>query len=84
MSSPLTKIGITYTQVRQEERIFPVIPRSIEREICTKMLRNLGEKFGAKFPSATLGYSMLRISCLDDAFAEILELEASPVVGQHL
>jgi len=48
------------------------------------MLRNLGEKFGAKFPSATLGYSMLRTSCLDDAFAEILELEASPVVGQHL
>jgi len=59
---------------------------SIEHEICTKMLRNLSEKLGAKFPSTTLGYrySVVRISLLDDAFTEILELEASSVVGQQL
>jgi len=34
-SSPLTKFGITYTQVFQQEKIFPMIPRS-ERlgQIC--------------------------------------------------
>ena len=41
---------------------------SIEREICTKMLRNLSEKLAAKFPSATLGYSVARIPCFDDAY----------------
>ena len=49
-----------------------------------KMLRNLSEKLGAKFPSTTLGYSMLRIAHRDDTFAKILELEARSVVGQHL
>ena len=49
-----------------------------------KMLRNLSEKLGAKFPSTTLGYSMLRIAHRDDTFAKILELEARPVVGQPL
>jgi len=29
---------------------------SIEREICTKMLRNFGEKLGAKFPPTTLSW----------------------------
>ena len=48
------------------------------------MLRNLSEKRGAKFPSSTLGYSVLIISSLDNAFMEILELEASPVVGRQL
>jgi len=33
----------------------------IEREICTKMLRNLREKHRSKFPS-TLGYSMVKIA----------------------
>jgi len=57
---------------------------SIDPEICTKMLRNLSEKVRAKFPSTTLSYSVVRISCLNDAFSEILELEANPVVGQQL
>jgi len=48
------------------------------------MLRNLAEKLGAKFPLTTLGYSMVRIAHLDDAFSGILELEASPVEGQSL
>jgi len=39
---------------------------SIESEICMKMLRNLGEKLRAKFPSTTLCYSMVRIACLNE------------------
>jgi len=81
----LTKIDITYTQALQEETSFPIIPRSeTEPEICMKMLRNLIEKLGAKLPSTTLGYFMVRISHLDNAFSETLELEASPEKGQQL
>ena len=47
-----------------------------------EMLRNLSEKLGAKFPVTTLSYSMVKIACLDDAFSEIFELEASPEEGQ--
>ena len=57
---------------------------SMEPEICTKMLTNSSEKLEAKFSSTTLGYSMIRISRLDDAFSEILVLEASPVDGEQL
>ena len=57
---------------------------SNELEICTKMLGNLSEKLGAKFPSTTLGYSMVRSVLLDDAFSGIIGLEASPVEGQSL
>jgi len=49
-----------------------------------KMLRNLSEKLGAKFPSTTLGYSTVRIAHLDDAFSGMFELKASPVKGQSL
>ena len=52
---------------------------SIEHEMCTKILRNLSEKLGGKSASTTLGYSVVRISRLDDAFSGILEQEASPV-----
>ena len=57
---------------------------SIEPEICTKMLKNLSEKRGAKFPATTLSYSMVKIARLDDASSDIFELEASPVEGQSL
>jgi hypothetical protein len=57
---------------------------SIKREICTKVLRNLSANFGGKFPSTTIGHSVVRISCPNDAFSGILELEASPVEGQPL
>ena len=57
---------------------------STEPEICTKMLRNLSEKRGAKFPATTLSYSIVKIAHLDDAVSEIFELEASPVGGQSL
>jgi len=84
MLSGLAKIGITNTQKK-----FPMIPKSevivsiTEPEICTKMLRNLSELLGAKFPPTTLGYSMVKVPCLDDACSEILELKPSPE-GQQL
>ena len=56
----------------------------MEPKICTKMLRNLSENLGAKFPGTALGYSMVKIARLDYAFPEFLELEASPVEGQLL
>ena len=56
----------------------------MEPEICTKMLRNLSEKLGAKFPATTRGYSMAKITRLKNAFSEVFELEASPVEGQSL
>ena len=40
-------------------------------EICTKMLKKLGEKLRGKFPATTRGYSMVKIACLDDAFLGI-------------
>ena len=55
---------------------------AMEHEICTKMLRHLSEKLAAKFPATTPSYSMVKIALLDNAFLEILELEASPVEGQ--
>jgi len=57
---------------------------SVEPEICTKVLRNLSEKLRAKLLSITRGYSMVKIACLDDAFSEFFELEASQVEGQSL
>ena len=76
-SSLLAKIGIIYTQLLQEEKIFPMVPRSdrvigrMEPQICTKMLKKLSEKLRAKFPATTPGCSMLKITRLDDAFSEV-------------
>ena len=64
--------------VLQEEKMFPMIPESIDREICTKMLRNVNGKFGGIFALTTLGYSVFGIPRLDNVFPGILELEASP------
>jgi len=55
---------------------------SMEPEICKEMFRNLNEKLAAKFPAHS--YCMVKIACLDDAFSEIVELEASQVEGQSL
>ena len=49
----------------------------IEPEICTKMLKKLGEKLRAKFHMTTHGCPMVKIACLDDAFSELFELEVS-------
>ena len=37
-----------------------------------------------EFPLSTLGCSVVRIFCVDDAFLEILKLEASSEEGQQL
>ena len=44
---------------------------SMKPQICTKMLKKLSEKLGAKFPATTLGRSMLKIISLDYAFSEV-------------
>jgi len=46
----------------------------MEPEICTKMLRNLSEKLGAKFSATTCGYSRVKIAHLDDALSDFFEL----------
>jgi len=75
----LTKIGIIYAQLLQIRVI-----GSMEPEICTKMLKDLGEKLRAKLPATTCGYSMVKIARLDYAFSEVFQLGVSPVVGQSL
>ena len=84
MSLPLTKVGISYTETLQEVLEKMRVIGSIELETYTKILRNLSEKLGFRFPLTTLGYSMVRIACLDDPLSGILALEASPVEGQSL
>ena len=52
-SSPWSKIGITYTQVLQMEKVFPITPNqngSIERKIYAKMLINLRSKISLNLP----------------------------------
>jgi len=44
----------------------------------------LSEKLRAKLLAITRGYSMVKIACLDDAFSEFFELEASQVGAQSL
>ena len=57
---------------------------SMEPEICMNMLKKWSEKLRAKFLAATCGYSMVKITRLDDAFSECFKLEARPVEGQSL
>ena len=56
----------------------------MELEICTKMFWNFSKKLRGKFPLSTLCLSMASISCLVNAFSEILELKRSLVEGQQL
>ena len=48
------------------------------------ILKSLSVKMCSKCPSTALGYSMVRIARLDDAFPEIPVLETSPLEGQSL
>ena len=50
----------------------------MEPEICTKMLKQLSEKLGAKFLATTPGCSMLKIARLDDAFLEVFLTASKP------
>jgi len=43
----------------------------LEPEICTKMLKKLGEKLRAKFPATTPSWSMVKISHLNDSSLNI-------------
>ena len=54
----------------------------IESEICTKRLKKLSGKLGAKVPCITRGYFMVKIARLDDAFSSVFKLEANPIEGQ--
>ena len=70
--SPLSKIGIIYTQVLQEEKThFPVNPDQSDRlnaawDIHKKSL----EIWAAKFPATALTGSYSQ-NCLDDAFKNV-------------
>ena len=46
--------------------------------MCTKLLNKLGEKLGAKFPTTTRGYSMVKVARLDDAFSEVFKTGSKP------
>ena len=56
----------------------------METVICTKILRDLSETPGAKFPETTLSDSIVKVARLKDVFSDISELAASAVVGQSL
>ena len=49
---------------------------SMEPEICVKVLRNLSENLGPKFPDTSFDYFKVNFACLDDPFSEIFQLEA--------
>ena len=55
MSSPLTKIDKDLTSDTHIR-----MTGSMDPKICTKMLKNYGEKLGAKFPATTLHAIFLR------------------------
>ena len=55
----------------------------LELEICTETFQNCSEKLRGKFPLSTLCLS-LTISCLINAFSEILSLKRILVEGQQL
>ena len=52
----------------------------MEPEICTKMLKKLSEKLGAKFPATThgSGYSMVKFARLNGAFLEVFLTTSKP------
>jgi len=43
----------------------------MEPEICTKMLKKLSEKPGAKFPATTPGCSIVKFARLKNAFVKV-------------
>ena len=71
-----------YSQLLQEEKIFPIMPRpewsAFRAEICSEMLKKLSEKLGAKFPATTHGYSMVKFAHLNDAFLEVFFTASKP------
>ena len=76
-SSRLAKIGIFYAQPLQEEKIFPMIPRSESSaqwslnyaQKCYEMWVDNSEQNSQ--PLHVTSYSMPKIARLDDAFSEV-------------
>ena len=52
--------------------------------LCTKMLKKMSEKLGAKFPATSPSCSVVKIGCFNDSFLEVFYPQASPVEGQSL
>ena len=50
----------------------------MEPEICTKYLKKLSEKVGAKFPATIHDYSMVKFTRLNDAFLEVFLTASKP------
>ena len=50
----------------------------VRGHICSKMLKKLSEKLGAKFPATTHGYSMVKFARLNDAFLEVFFTASKP------
>ena len=76
MSSPLTKIGIIYTQVQQEEELIP-------KSKCHWSLR-YAQKTWSKISFDYTKLNRGKIAYDKDAFPEMFEIEASLVEGQSL
>ena len=69
-----------YLMIPRPERLSQLIVKYMyvhcKNENAWKLM---SEKLREKFPSTTLGYSMDRTSCLNDALLKILKLATSPV-----
>jgi len=50
----------------------------MEPEICTKKLKKLSEKLGAKLPATTPGSSIIKTAHLDDTFLEVFLTKSKP------
>ena len=68
------KKGDIYAQIVEQDGLskdtYTSVIEVVELEICTKTLQNFGEKLSEKFPLSTFCLSMVRISCLVNAFLE--------------
>jgi len=51
----------------------------MEPEIYMKIPKKLSEELRAKFPATPRGYSVVKVSLLDDYFSEFFGLKASPL-----
>ena len=77
-SSLLTKIGIIYTQLLQEEKIFPMMPRSEWSAEWSLRYAQKCSKSWVKIPATTPGCSMLKFASLDDASLEVFLTASKP------
>ena len=83
-SSPLTKLDHLYSSSAGGKDLSHIrVIDLVMAEVWTKMIRYLIENLRAKLLATTLGYSMVKVARLDDAFSELIGLEVSrDVEGQ--